>query len=205
MLPAIEEEMNRCPATLRVLGKEDVEIDFKVVLNNVTKMLGQLNDTISSANTYAKMTISSIHTSIELSNNMIQDYDIASADGWKDTKETISNFQTVIFVLENVSSFFPENKIHLICEAIRDGLAGGMVYAEQPKGDKAKHNRDMLNTLQFIGSRLFALSESQAADSNTFYQFLNDGTEQNDGKDTDTPEKLMLGIIDTLRECIHQS
>jgi hypothetical protein len=189
MLSAIDEEMNRCLAELRMLGSEmgNKEQKFKNDLNTVTKYFNYLNERVkASEDLVVSEAVNMLCAYVNSVNETIQSYDFSSDDEWKAVLGTVKNLYTRIETMSVISKF--SGNIHAVCIAILDGLRP--VNTFQSERNFEEKGERMLLLLKNIGINLEKLKKGD------FYQFLNNGVLTNHAQKT--PEDFMMDIIQVL-------
>jgi hypothetical protein len=190
MLSAIDNEMDRCLAELRMLGSEmgSNEEKFKINLNLVAVTFFQLCNLVkTNADTFVREAVNLLYGYVNMAKETILPCDFATE--WSEVLTAVEKLHSKVEAM-SIIPLYPDH-IRAVCTAIRDGLSPVRTF---PMGESASSKGyRMLTLLKNIGD---ALKQLRTGDGNTgFYTFLNTGTKNND------PEKKMLKIIDILSKC----
>ena len=170
---ALESELSRCVAELRMLGAEKGKEgrDFKTVLADVTAELGNLKDNVAGAMLTVFATL--LHYIIKNANESIQSLDISIAASWSDLMTTVSSVRRDLSAVQSLSGLVHEN-LPRIVESIHKGLdASGMEFNNGDSSAGAK-NTIMLTILGNVGSNLNELNTG-----GTYFNFLGDDAKPN--------------------------
>lgn len=180
-IAALESEMSRCVAELRMLGTEQgkIDIDFKTILENVTVELGKLSGNVSGIK--LKLFATLLHHIIKNANESIQSINISAAARWNDLMLTVEKVRRDLSAVQSMSGLVHKN-LPQIVESIHLGLdASGSEFDRGDSSARAK-NAIMLAILGKVGSNLNELNTDGA-----YFDFLEDEAKGN-----------MISIIDIL-------
>jgi hypothetical protein len=203
MLSAIDEEMNRCLAELRMLGSNYVTFGsnaedrepFKRTLNAVTEKLNELYKKIEGyMSLNRKSSIEELVYSISETNNEIKQLNFSSPDtthGWGQMIEAANRLFLRVQAMEFLSRT-SNDEIHDICAVIMTELQP-IAFFSIGASDAANERR-MLLRLKAIGTGLKEFSTLKEG----YYGFLNN----KDASGDTSAETLMLEIIDILSNCV---
>jgi hypothetical protein len=201
MLSAIDSEMDRCFAELRMLNfgpkEEDISTDgamknFKDVLSKVVEKMCALKDLLSEVNTnlVAIAAVSALYNAINDVKKQIDLFSEPYARDWEFVKSIVSELKRNVGIIAGVFTLLNPN-VNLICNAVALGLAHVDTFNVGRRVEVNEGN--MLSLLKTVGDNLHRLKEEK----DSFYKFLNDGVSIKTA-DQETPEKIMLAIIQTL-------